>query len=130
MKKYRSIVPGIVLACTLAGCKAEADKCISYTAAPVTAVTGAITGNVNQDIPLAVSFGCFNGCGQFGSIQESSSGDTTIIHVVAKYEGCICTQDAPTRQTGYIFRRSQPGVYPLKFMQFDNHYILHTITVQ
>ncbi|MFT3979865.1 MAG: hypothetical protein QM687_05300 [Ferruginibacter sp.] len=130
MKNYRLIVPGIVLACALAACKAEAEKCISYVPAPVVAVEGATSGNINEDIPLTVSFGCFNGCGQFGSIQESSNGDTTIINVVAKYEGCICTQDAPVRQVAYLFRRSQPGVYPLKFMQYNNNYTLHTITVQ
>jgi hypothetical protein len=49
-------------------CKKEdkdKNKCISYSKSPVTAVTGANTGSINEDINLTISFTCFTGCGQF-----------------------------------------------------------------
>lgn len=85
---------------------------------------------VNQEIILTVSFGCYNGCGQFGSFDEVISGNATTITVNAKYEGCICTQDAPIRQTTYKFKKSQAGTFDLKFLQAENTYLIHTITVQ
>ena len=106
------------------------DECLEFKQSPVSVVTGPATGNINQDINLAVSFSCFNGCGQFGSFNSTTVADTTTIEVIAKYEGCICTQDLPVRQTNYTFRKSQPGTYHLKFMQLHNAYIVHTITVQ
>jgi len=106
------------------------DKCISYTIAPVTDVQGPATGSVNQEINLTVLFTCFNGCGQFGNFEQVTAGNTTTIQVVAKYEGCICTQDVPTRGSIYTFKASQTGTYYLKFLQSGNNYITDTITIQ
>ncbi|MBS3921993.1 MAG: hypothetical protein KGZ37_02445 [Nitrosarchaeum sp.] len=117
---------------TLLGCnkKNEDKACLSFTKAPVTKVEGANTALVNQEIILTVSFGCYNGCGQFGNFDEASTGNTTTITVNAKYEGCICTQDAPIRQTMYKFKKSQTGTFNLKFLQTENTYLTHTIIVQ
>lgn len=117
---------------TLLSCnKKNADNaCLSFTKAPVTKVEGANTALVNQVIILTVSFGCFNGCGQFGNFGEAITGNATTITVNAKYEGCICTQDAPTRQTTYKFKKSQTGTFDLKFLQTENTYLTHTIIVQ
>ncbi|MBS1752883.1 MAG: hypothetical protein R2765_12490 [Ferruginibacter sp.] len=120
-----------IIVCFLSCDKTPDDnKCLSYTQAPVTKVEGPNTGNVNQDINLIVSFGCFNGCGQFGKFEQTSDGDTTTINVIAKYEGCICTQDAPIRQTTYKFKATQPGIYFLKFLQTEKAYLTDTIQIQ
>jgi hypothetical protein len=108
----------------------ENNKCLSYSKAAVITVLGATTGSINQDINLAVSFGCSNGCGQFGSFEQVRTGNTFEISVTAKYEGCICTQDLPVRTQTYTFRASQAGTYQLKFAQLNNSYITHTIIVQ
>jgi hypothetical protein len=108
----------------------ENNKCLSYAKAPVTVVSGATTGSINQDINLTVSFTCINGCGQFSGFEQVRTGNTFEISVTAKYEGCICTQDVPTRQQVYTFRASQRGTYLLNFVQGSNSYITHTITVQ
>lgn len=116
----------------LFGCnKTQGDKeCLSYAKAPVTKVEGPQTGLVNQDINLTVSFSCFNGCGQFGNFDQTSNGNTTTIQVNAKYEGCICTQDVPIRQSIYKFKATQAGTYYLKFFQTENTYLIDTIRVQ
>lgn len=105
-------------------------SCLSFTKAPVTKIEGANSASVNQELVLTVSFQCFNGCGQFGNFDEVISGNTTTITVNAKYEGCICTQDAPIRQITYKFKKSQQGTFDLKFLQTENTYLTHTITVQ
>ena len=106
------------------------DKCISIVPAFVSEVNGPTTGAVNQDINLNVSFPCFNGCGQFETFEKSSNADTTIIKVFARYEGCVCTMDAPTRTTTYTFRTAQAGTYHLKFMQTPTLFLVHSITIQ
>lgn len=110
--------------------KQEEDKCISTVKAPVTRIEGATTASINQEINLTISFTCFNGCGQFGNMEETIAGNTTTIIVNAKYTGCICTQDVPTRATSYKFKKALAGTYQLKFLQTENTYLTHTIIVQ
>ena len=104
--------------------------CISFKKGPVTKIDGATSASVNQEILLTVDFTCFNGCGQFNNFEEAVNGNETKIIVNAKYEGCICTQDLPTRQVKYKFRKSQPGTFTLMFLQSDNVYMSHTVIVQ
>jgi len=120
------------LASVLPGCKKSGDEnnCIGFTNAPVTKVEGPTTGNVNQAIDLTVSFGCFSGCGQFGNFEQTANGNSTTISVVAKYEGCICTTEAPIRQTIYNFKAGQPGTYYLRFEQTKDSYLTYSIVIQ
>ena len=130
-KKYlNQVVFSLII--ILLGCdkKHEDTSCLSSTKAPVTKIEGANSALVNQEIILTVSFGCYNGCGQFGNFDEVFSGNSTTIAVNAKYEGCICTQDAPIRQTTYKFKKSQTGTFDLKFLKTENTYLTHTIIVQ
>ena len=108
----------------------EPDNCISYITAPVTNVTGANTASLNQEIELIVYFGIINGCGEFGNIDETITGNTSTINVKAKYEGCVCTQVASTFTTIYKFKKLIAGTYELKFWQADNTYLTHTIVVE
>lgn len=122
----------VLLVVLLSGCKKQQgnEKCLSYTKAPVTGINGPNTATVNQEINLTVAFTCFNGCGQFGNFEDITTGNTSLITVNAKYEGCICTQDVPTRKFTFKFKRSQPGNYDLKFLQTENTYLSHTVVVQ
>lgn len=110
--------------------KKEPDNCIDYVEAPVVEVTGPGSATINEPVSLAISFGCFNGCGSFGRFETTESNDTTIVNVIAKYSGCICTQDAPIRQTNYVFQSAAPGDHFLKFDKQDGNVILKQITVQ
>jgi hypothetical protein len=108
----------------------ENPTCISFIKAPVTKIEGPNVASVNQEITLTVSFGCYNGCGQFGNFDEVVTGSTASITINAKYEGCICTQDAPIREAIYKFKQSQKGKFDIKFLQTGNIFLTHTITVQ
>ena len=106
------------------------DQCLSYIKASIIKVEGPNKGTVNQEINFTVSFGCSNGCGQFGNFEQTSDNDTTTINVIAKYEGCNCTLDAPIRQTIYKFKATQTGTYYLKFWQTDKSYLLDSLIIQ
>ena len=106
------------------------SNCLSYSKAPVTKVEGSAIASANQEISLTVSFVCYNGCGQFGNLEEVIAGNETTIIIHAKYEGCICIQDVPIRQTLYKFKKSKPGAYYLKFFKGENTYLTHAIIVQ
>lgn len=108
----------------------EPDTCLSYTTAPVINVTGANTALVNQEIDIAVEFGIFNGCGEFINIDEIITGNTSIINVNVKYEGCVCTQVVFTPTKIYKFKKLIAGTYELKFKQADNTYLTHSIVVE
>lgn len=128
---YQAILFSLIVLSILGCNKKQEDRlCLSFNKAPVTKIVGANTASVGQEIILTVSFICNNGCGQFSNFEESTSGNTTNITVNAKYEGCVCTQDLPVRETGYKFKRSQAGTYDLKFLQNENNYLNHTIIVQ
>lgn len=131
-KYYNPLLFLFFLIFTFGACtqKYEDDTCISISKAAVIKIEGAGTALVNEEVILTVSFGCSNGCGQFGSFAEAITGNTTTITVNARYAGCICTQDAPIRKTLYKFKKSQAGIFDLKFFQTENTYLTHTIVVQ
>lgn len=121
----------LIIVVLLFACNKEKNNdCISYNQAPINSVTVPASGQVNQNIPITISFGCYNGCGQFGSIEETNQGNTKEIKIIAKYEGCICTQDAPVRQTTYNFNSTTSGTFILKFLQNNNSFIVDTIIIQ
>ncbi len=128
-KLFNNLIFFICWAILLTGCNKD-DNCISTAKAPVTSIDGATIASLNQEIDLAIYFTCFNGCGQFENFEETIAGNTTTIIVNAKYTGCICTQDVPTRTTSYKFKKTQAGTYELKFFQTENNYLTHTIIVQ
>jgi len=106
------------------------STCLSYRAGTVTKVDGPNTGSINQEIFLLVSFSCTSDCGDFGYFEQSANGNTTTINVIAKYEGCLCTQNIPTRQTTYKFNATQTGTYYLKFFKTTGNYLIDTITIR
>lgn len=124
---YFSLLVVLLIGCTKASSE---PPCISFQTGPVTKIDGATVATLNQEILLNVDFTSFNGCGQFNKFEETVNGNETTIAVNVKYEGCICTQDLPTRRVTYKFRKAQAGTYTLKFFQSDNVYLNHTVTVQ
>lgn len=72
-------------------------------------------GFVGETIYIDVSFVVMNGCGEFGKFVESGNGFTRNIEIEAEYEGSICTQNLPVRQTTYEFTPNSPGEYIFKF---------------
>jgi hypothetical protein len=122
----------IILCATLsAGCvKKCSEPCEHYAKTDVFEVEGPDTATIKQDIDFQVSFIVYNGCGQFGQFQESTSGNTTTVEVIALYAGCFCTHDIPRRQTTFTFNKEQPGTYYLQFRASATTFIRDTITIR
>ena len=132
MKKYFDISMLASLAVlSLVSCKKgkEGNECVSYTSAQVTKVDGPNSVSVNQEIDLSVYYYLSNGCGRFQTIETNTTGNTSIIDLKAKYEGCICTDILLSGQIIYKFKAQQVGVYFLKFLQPNKSYLIDTITV-
>ncbi|ELI6455776.1 hypothetical protein ABF179_002409 [Flavobacterium psychrophilum] len=104
--------------------------CLSYEHANVNSANVPINGNVNQTIPINITFGIYNGCGGFGNITETNSGNNKTIIVNAKYEGCFCTQNIGTVQTTYNFIPSTTGIHTLNFSQPNGDVLTYTINIQ
>ena len=53
-----------------------------------------------------------------------------IIEINARYEGCICTQDAPIRTVNYEFITQIPGNYELRFKSNDTDFITVNLLIE
>lgn len=120
---------GLTIGCNKDDDKGQDDKCIENVLASVTAVNAPSTAMVNETINIEVSFQVFNGCGQFGRFIETQNGNSRTIEVEARYEGCICTQDAPIRKVNYEFVPKNAGNYELNFKSVQSSSITVDITV-
>lgn len=105
------------------------NECIEYEVGYVTSVNAPTTVSVNETINIEVNYGVYNGCGGFGKFIETENGNVRIIEVEAKYEGCICTQDAPIRTTNYEFTASTTGEYELNFKSSPTEFITVILTI-
>jgi len=105
------------------------NECIEYDTAYVTSVNSPTTGMINEVINIEVSFRVFNGCGGFEKFNETENGNIRTIEVEAKYEGCICTQDAPLRNANYEFITSNTGDYELNFKSNPTEFITVNLTI-
>jgi len=106
---------GLAIGCNNDDNKDQTDTCIKNVPVFVTAVNAPPTAMVNETVAVEISFQVFNGCGQFGRFIETQNSTSKTIEVEATYEGCICTQDAPTRTVNYQFIPKTVGNYELKF---------------
>ena len=104
------------------------DKCVSYEPTGIEAVTLIPTADL-IGAAYNVSFYCNNGCGNFGSFEKTIEGNTITIKVIAKYEGCVCTEDIPLRESVYTFTSNTSGTYILKFLKADGTFITETVVI-
>ncbi|MCJ8166538.1 hypothetical protein MKJ04_16960 [Pontibacter sp. E15-1] len=115
------------------GCTKEADELRLRTAdaAPVVQVVVADKVlTVGESATLTVFFEVRNGCGEFGSFDTNSDGQTLTVRVIPHYREGFCTQALETRETTYTFTPKTKGTYTLKFWAGENDYISETIVVQ
>lgn len=107
------------------------DKtCISYDHVNVSSANVPATGNLNQVIPIPLSFMVLNGCGGFGNFNETTSGNTKTISVIAKYAGCFCTQAIKVVNATYNFVPTTTGIHEIKFLQPNGSFLTYQIEVQ
>jgi hypothetical protein len=76
-----------------------------------------------------VNFPISNGCGKFNKFEETINGNTIIIIVVAKYKGCICTQNFSIQSSNYVFTTTTSGIYNLKFQKTDGTFFTETVVI-
>jgi hypothetical protein len=105
------------------------EECITNNTEYITSVDSPETGTVHQVINIEVKFRVSNGCGGLGKFIEMNNGNTRTIEVEAKYEGCICTQDAPIRTVNYKFIRTNTGNYELKFKSSPSEFITANLSI-
>lgn len=129
MKAKLTLLLSILLLWIMSCSKEQDSNCIENKIAYVTLINSPSTGSVNQNINIEVSFGVNNGCGNFGKFIETQNGNTKTIEVEARYEGCVCTQDAPTRKTNYVFKTQNSANYILKFKSSATEFITASLTI-
>lgn len=104
-------------------------NCTRFAEAAVVKVSGPATTQVNAEVILNVDYGVINGCGGFGRFETSETDFNYHITLIAKYEGCLCTANAPTLKTTYSFKPTQTGVYYFKFKKGNLQPVVHQLIV-
>lgn len=128
-KKY--ILHFIVAFFIITGCnKPKDDVCISNVNAATTKIEGPTEGLINTEISLVVFFESYNSCGSFESFTENNLGLITEVTVMAKYEGCICSQVAAIKTVAYKFTKGTAGTYHFNFAKAGGGVNTHTVVVR
>ena len=104
------------------------DNCLSYSEAYVDTVE-AIENADAVGFLFKVNFIVMNGCGGFGSF-EQTTGNTVTVNVIAKYEGCVCTEALEVHDAVYSFNPTAPGTYTLRFRTSEDTFITETVTLE
>jgi len=129
MKRY-IITLGILLMLNISCSENDKNDCVVNKLAYVTSVNSPSNGVINEITSVEVDFGVNNGCGQFGEFIETENGNVKIIEIKARYEGCICTQDAPIRTVNYEFLTQIPGNYELRFKSNVTDFITVNLLIE
>jgi len=104
------------------------NECVSFVETGIEAV--ALIPTVDMiGATYKVDFPISNGCGKFNKFEETINGNTINIKVIAKYEGCICTQDYSIKSANYVFTTAAPGTYTLKFQKADGTFFTETVVI-
>lgn len=117
----------IFLSCTK---EEEVVSPMHHNPAQVVQVEAPETGSVGETVTITVFFMVNNGCGEFGSFEATTSGNTVIIKVYPHYREGFCTQALETRQVTYTLKPEKAGTYLLKFWSGEDQYISKSIVVQ
>ena len=89
--KLKMVAFVLFMAAGFIACDKDEDVSLLITKKSlVTEVTGATTGDVDQEISLDVTFNVDNLCGSFNKLYEETTDKTTVIEVEAKYIGSNC----------------------------------------
>lgn len=132
MSNMKNIFLALIGSALLTSCLSDdngSDNCLSYSEAYADSVESIDTADAVGFL-FKVNFYVVNGCGGFGSFEETVQGNTVTVKLIAKYEGCICTEDIPLRDAVYSFIPTAPGTYTLKFKDSEDTFITKTVTVE
>ena len=108
----------------------KGDTCQATVIAPALGAAGPKTVAVNQPAAFVLRYQIFNGCGKYAGLQEASNGgDTRLVGVGVRYDGCVCTQVVTDAQATYTFQPTQAGTYYLKFATATG-YLIDTLVAK
>ena len=109
----------------------EAENCLDYKHAFITAVNvEPMTVNMNEDLPIDLSYFIENSCGSFYTFDVNRNNKTYEIKVKAKYEGCQCNEIAGNLETTYHFRSPESGIYTLNFYTSASEFVTKVVYVE
>lgn len=109
--------------CTNQPCNALVHTLVDNATVPTNAL-------VNQNVSIQIAFTATNGCGQFGYIAETNSGNTKTLKIYARYVGCVCTENLLPIFSNYNFTPTSTGEQIIKIEQPDGTFLTHSITIQ
>ena len=95
----------------------------------VSKVEGAVTGDINVEVPLTVTFSVDNNCGSYNKFIETAAANTKTIEVESKYEGTDCGTTPISKTAVYKFKSTTVGTYNLKFKKTATEFVTHTIVI-
>jgi len=87
-------------------------------------------GVVNQNISISLAFTALDGCGQFGYIAETNSGNVKTLKIFTRYLGCACTEALVPLYSNYNFTPTSAGEQMIKIEQPDGTFLSYSITIQ
>ncbi len=132
MKNFRlqTIALALFVSTALISCSDDDSKSgVKTKTSFVTAVTGATTADINQEINVTAAFSVDNNCGAFNKFVETADGNTKTIAVEAKYLGSNCGTTPVAKTAVYKFKGATAGTYNLKFKKSATEFVTHTVVV-
>ena len=104
------------------------NECVSFVETGIVQVALIPTADM-IGVVYKIDFPISNGCGKFNKFEETINGNTRVIKVIAKYEGCICTEIFSTQSANYTFTTKTSGTYILKFLKADGTFFIETVVI-
>lgn len=110
----------------------NSSSCPIIIGVSTTEVTGPEETTVGVPITLEVSYKTKKNCGSFSSFFENPSTDplVDIITTNTYYDQCNCDEIESVDKQNYTFKKSEAGVYTVKFRKTNETYVEHIVTVQ
>jgi hypothetical protein len=102
---------------------------IDYTQWPISKVEGPIVANAKELIELKVYWPYSSGCDILDKFEIYKTGNIINIIAYGHTAADVCTQDAGLKTRTYNFSSTVPGVFELRFLNKDNSYITHIVTI-
>jgi len=128
----KKIFLGLISMVLLSSCGNDdngSDNCLSYSEAYVDTVEPLETADA-IGFPFKVNFVVMNGCGDFDSFEETVAGNVVTVNIIAKYEGCVCTEALEIKEAVYSFKPTTPGTYTIRFKDSEDTFITKTVTAE
>ena len=125
----RQIIFTFLILATIS-CNKKNDSNVSLTQWNITKVEGSSTGNVNQSLALIVYWPYSSGCDILDNFQETKQANVIFVKAYGHTaSGGICTDDAGIKTKIYNFTSATAGTFELRFINRDNSFISHFITI-